>query len=247
MNGLFVRALGAGAPVVLVHGSVFDGARTWQRQLELAERFRLLVPDRRGYGASPAAAREDFAVDAIDIAELLGRGAHLVGHGYGGVIALLAAAKRPEAVRSLTVIEPPAFAVARGDPAVESLLGIVRHAAEASAGASPEVLLAAFMTSVWGDRMQSPGPLTPALRRGVQMLAHQRLADEAVIPLAALSRASFPKLVVSGAHSAALDAICDVLERRLSAERAVIPGRGHAVQATGAPFNERLASFIGLG
>lgn len=245
MNELFVRTLGDGEPVVLVHGSVFDGAWTWQRQLQLAERFRLLVPDRRGYGASPPAAREDFDVDAIDIAELLGRGAHLVGHGYGGVIALLAAAKRPEAVRSLTVIEPLAFAVARGDPAVETLLARMRHAAEASAGASPEALLAAYMPTLWSDGAPPTQPLTPALLRGAQMLAHQRLADEAVVPLARLSRAPFPKLVVSGAHSAALDAICDVLEQRLPAERAVIPGQGHAVQATGAPFNERLASFIG--
>ena len=38
----------------------------------------------------------------------------------------------------------------------------------------------------------------------------------------------FPKLVVSGSHHPAFDAICDVLERELPAERVVLPGYGHA-------------------
>jgi pimeloyl-ACP methyl ester carboxylesterase len=46
-------------------------------------------------------------------------GDHLVGHSYGGVITLLAAGRRPTAVRSLTVIEPPGTRVALGDPAVD--------------------------------------------------------------------------------------------------------------------------------
>ena len=61
---------------------------------------------------------------------------------------------------------------------------------------------------------------------------------------AALAAAPFPKLVVSGGHDPAFDAVCDVLEQRLGAERAVIPGAGHSVQRTGAPFNERLETFL---
>ena len=59
-----------------------------------------------------------------------------------------------------------------------------------------------------------------------------------------MAAASFPKLVVSGAHDPAFDAVCDVLERRLGAERAVIPGADHSVQRTEAPFNERLEAFL---
>jgi hypothetical protein len=66
---------------------------------------------------------------------------------------------------------------------------------------------------------------------------------EAEIPLPVLRAGPFPKLVVSGAHHAAFDAICDVLERELDAERAVLPGAGHSAQA--APgFNDVLADFI---
>ena len=49
---------------------------------------------------------------------MLEPGDHLVGHSYGGVITLLAAAARPGSLRSLTVIEPPATQVAIDDPEV---------------------------------------------------------------------------------------------------------------------------------
>ena len=244
MNDLFVRDLGTGVPVLFVHGGVFDGEGTWARQFPLAERFHLLIPDRRGYGRSPDAEREDFEVDAGDIADLLGDGAHLVGHSYGGVVALLAAAQRPAAVRSLTVVEPPAFALVRGQPAVEQMLSGLHAWVASMADATPETLLVSFMTMVGGDPARLPQPLTPALRRGAKMLANERMPDEAEIPLDVLAAAPFPKLVVSGGHSVPFDAVCDLLERDLPAERAVLAGRGHAVQMTGEPFNERLAAFI---
>jgi pimeloyl-ACP methyl ester carboxylesterase len=81
-----------------------------------------VVPDRRGYWPNPPADREDFDEHADDIAALLATGEkgrmHLVAQSYGGLIGLLATARRPEAVRSLTVIEPPVVQVARGRPNV---------------------------------------------------------------------------------------------------------------------------------
>jgi hypothetical protein len=53
----------------------------------------------------------------------------------------------------------------------------------------------------------------------------------------------FPKLAVSGAQSAAFDAVCDVLEERLRAERAVVPGAGHSIpRAPG--FNDVVLDFL---
>ena len=95
--------MGPGVPVALVHGSLATGSDEWQAQRPLADSgFRLIVPDRRGYGRSPAAQGEDFLVDADDIAGLMGNGAHLVGHSYGGLGVLFAAARRPEATLSIT-------------------------------------------------------------------------------------------------------------------------------------------------
>jgi hypothetical protein len=51
-------------------------------------------------------------------------------------------------------------------------------------------------------------------------------------------------LVISGGHSPAFEAVCDALAEALPAERAVIPGRGHTIPSTGAPYNERLESFL---
>ena len=71
----------------------------------------------------------------------------------------------------------------------------------------------------------------------------ERAPWEAEIPLDALAAAPFPKLVVSGGHNAAFDALCDVLEERLGAERAVLPGAGHSIQRVPG-FNDLLADFL---
>jgi pimeloyl-ACP methyl ester carboxylesterase len=88
------------------------------------------------------------------------------------------------------------------------------------------------------------GTFSPALLQGARTLAVERHPWEAEIPLARLRETPFPKLVVSGAHSEAFDAVCDVLERELRAERAVLPGAGHSVQRLGPPFNDLLAAFV---
>jgi len=68
----------------------------------------------------------------------------------------------------------------------------------------------------------------------------ERLPSEAVIPFDALAAAPFPKLVVSGGHSAGFDAICDDLAERIGAARAVVEGAGHEIQFAGAPINDTL-------
>jgi pimeloyl-ACP methyl ester carboxylesterase len=109
-------------PAVLVHGTLSWGTLTFDRQRPLAARRRLLVPDRRGFGDSPdlhgSPYTSDYEVDARDVIDLLAAGAHLVGHSYGAVVAMLAAATRPDLVRSLALIEPPAHMLAIGNTAV---------------------------------------------------------------------------------------------------------------------------------
>jgi pimeloyl-ACP methyl ester carboxylesterase len=231
-----------GSDVLLVHGSVVNGEMTWAEQRPLADRFRLTVVDRHGYFPNPAADHEDFEEDALDIVELLGEGVHLVGHSYGAVISLLAAAQRPEAVRSLTVIEPPAFGVALDRPEVAAFAAGIRPY-WLNGPRDPEAFLRGFLEMV-GSSAQLPSPLPPPLLQNAKLLMVERDPTEAVIPLERLREAPFPKLVVSGAHSTVFDAVCDVLEKELAAERAVIPGAGHSVQRTGAPFNERLGAFL---
>jgi pimeloyl-ACP methyl ester carboxylesterase len=238
---LHVERLGNGPPVLLVHGSVTGARLTWREQLPLAERWTLLLADRPGFGESPPLDRCDFQAEAPLVAELLDEPTHLVAHSYGGVISLLAAAMRPDAVRSLTVVEPPAFGVARGDPAVEAFVdrGIELWT---DGPDDPAAFLERFFGLV-GSR-PIPGRLKPELERGAQLLMRERYPWEAEIPLDDLAAAPYPKLAVSGAHDDAFEAVCDVLAERIGAERAVVAGQGHGVQRTGQPFNERLEGFL---
>ena len=90
--------------------------RTWAAQRPLEDRFELVIPNRRGFPPGPDVEAVDYEDEAAWLDEFLAPGTHLVGHSYGGVIALFAAARRPELLHSLTVVEPPALAVARGNP-----------------------------------------------------------------------------------------------------------------------------------
>src|SRR5215470_1177687 len=84
---LAVERLGDGPPVVFVHGDIVGPSLTWRKQLELAERWSLIIPSRPGFGDSPPLERNDFELEAPLFAELLADGAHLVGHSYGAMIA----------------------------------------------------------------------------------------------------------------------------------------------------------------
>lgn len=240
---MYVERAGVRGPqVLLVHGSILPGWRTWHAQRPLADEFRLVVPHRTGYPPNPPLERIDFETQAAEIADLIEPGMHVVGHSYGGVVSLLAAALVPDRVPSLAVIEPPAFGLARGHPAVEDLVRAIT-ALSVDATLSPRESFLRFAGTV-GATPNLPDPLPPEMAAAAQATRAERPPWEAEIPFDVLAKARFPKLVFSGAHSAAFDAVADVLADRLPAERAVIAGFGHSVQRTGEPFNARLRTFI---
>jgi pimeloyl-ACP methyl ester carboxylesterase len=242
MTELFVETWGEGTRVVLVHGSLATGADEWQAQRTLTEQgFQLLVPDRRGYGRSPAAHGEDFIRDSDDIADLMGNGAHLVGHSYGGLGVMFAAARRPDATLSLTLLEPAAFGLGQHHPDGRALVAEVRDLWDQDL--PDEELVVRFLRAVGSDPdalspelMAAAVALVPVFRRG-------RAIWESGLPLAGLASAAYPKLVVSGGHSAGFDAICDDLAGQIGASRMVLAGAGHEIQFTGRPLNEALLAL----
>lgn len=247
---LNVTVWGEGEPAVLVHGSLSSGAESWAEQRPLADSYRLLLVDRRGFGASPGPDASDFAVDAADVAELIPDGAHLVGHSYGGIVSLLAAAHRPDAVRSLTVVEPPALGLVRGEKPVEEFITRLEDAREAAADADDYCrrFFVAFGFSPPDEPLEGD-----ALRCAVTSW-HERPPWEAEVPLDALADAAFPKLVVRGAWDEAppqaqaigrpaFHAVCDLLVDRLGAQSATIQGAAHSVPRVGQHFNECLRDF----
>jgi pimeloyl-ACP methyl ester carboxylesterase len=97
-------------PIVLLHGATFR-AEDWENIFpRLATRYRVIAYDARGHGKSARAARYaigDFAEDLLRIIDAVAGGpAIVIGHSLGGATALVAAAKRPEAVRALVLEEP---------------------------------------------------------------------------------------------------------------------------------------------
>jgi pimeloyl-ACP methyl ester carboxylesterase len=225
-----------------VHGSLATGAEEWQAQRPLAqEGYRLLVLDRRGYGRSAMIEGEDFLRDADDIAELMDDGAHLVGHSYGGLGALYAAARRPEKTLSLTLLEPGAFALGQRNPSAQTLVQEVRRIWDEQLPDEDWVLR--FLQAVGTDAAALPPDVAAALVALTPVVRRGRPIWQTELPLAELVAARFPKLVVSGGHSAGFEAICDDLAAQIGASRAVIEGAGHEIQFTGPPLNEALVTL----
>ncbi|MEV7128967.1 alpha/beta hydrolase [Streptomyces sp. NPDC093260] len=215
----------AAAPALFVH-NIFtwgsDSTYGFAAQRPLADSRRLLLMDRRGYGDSPDTARSDFDVDADDVLDVLGGaasdaafdGAHLVGHGNGAVAALIAAARRPDLVRSLALIQPSAFTAAAHHPVVAALLDRVRDGAPGIPdGVTPEQYLRA---STEGLGMAMPEP-TPRRLRAVATSMGERPVWEADIPLEAIRGAGVPVLVICGTWDRAPDAYREHVGRPLVA------------------------------
>jgi pimeloyl-ACP methyl ester carboxylesterase len=102
------------SPVLLVHSGGFT-SRQWRKLVELlAPAHRVLAPDLLGYGTAaawPLGEPFHFRQDVDRLATMLAEPTHVVGHSYGGLVALHLALARPELVRSLAVYEPVAFGV----------------------------------------------------------------------------------------------------------------------------------------
>jgi pimeloyl-ACP methyl ester carboxylesterase len=104
-------AYGAGPPLVLVHGGFSDHDTNWREVKPLLQdRFSVYAVARRGRGETSATRGHSVEDEAADVAAVLrrvGEPAFLLGHSYGAVCALGAAALDPAAVRKLVLYEPP--------------------------------------------------------------------------------------------------------------------------------------------
>jgi pimeloyl-ACP methyl ester carboxylesterase len=119
----YVREAGAGDPVVCIHASASSSAQ-WRPLMDrLAVRFRVLAVDLYGAGRSPAWPddRPLTLADEVALIEPIvaaaGPRVHVIGHSYGGAVALKFALMHPERVASLIVFEPVLFSLLMGhDP-----------------------------------------------------------------------------------------------------------------------------------
>ncbi|MGW4726416.1 alpha/beta fold hydrolase [Streptomyces sp. NPDC004291] len=123
---IFVAEVGRGAPVLLLHGGGpgASGVSNYSRNIaELAEEFRVIVPDLPGYGRSSKGIDPDdpFGALATGIRGVLDRldleKAHFVGNSYGGACALRLALDTPERVDRMVLMGPGGIGTTRALPA----------------------------------------------------------------------------------------------------------------------------------
>jgi len=105
------ESIGAGEPIIFIHGA-FVSDVFWPLGTEpaLANRFQLILYRRRGYAGSGRTGEltiEQHARDCLALLKHLNvESAHVVGHSYGGCVALQVALTAPGAVRTLALLEP---------------------------------------------------------------------------------------------------------------------------------------------
>lgn len=237
---------GQGPRVVMVHGSAqgsqVGGERHFANQAGLAERgWTIFTPDRPGHGLSPAPDRgDDAGADAVWVAELLGDGAHLVGHSFGGAVALATAALRPDAVRSLTLIEPALQKAGTDIPAVRKF--IAQMIAISLFSFSRETRIKRFARLVGIPDSIRGGTSREEYRKMGEGLARLKLPGKAEIEaqLAAVKARGIPLTVVTGGWNAAFDAVGARGAELGGGRHVIIASPHHFPQNVNEEFNELL-------
>jgi len=244
--------LGAGPPVVLLHGFMLSRALWAHAAPDIAHRgWRAIVPDLRGFGDTPpvpSCSMADHADDCAALLEHLGirEPVVVVGLSMGGLLALEFFARHRARVRALGLIdcrvagETPEGRVVRETTARAALEQGSRAAGEKMFSILFGPGVSESLRARWLAILERTPPQGAAA--GARALADR--ADHT----ATLARIDVPTLVVCGEH----DAITPVELMRSIASRIpgacfeIIPGAGHMTPVERpAEFNKILGGFLG--
>ncbi len=201
---------GTGEPVVLLHGGLTD-SRDFTGNLDgLADRFRLLMPERRGHGHTPDVpgpfAADTLADDTAAFIERMTNGpVRLAGYSAGAMVALRTAVRRPELVERLVLISG-AF-----DPA-----GMILRP---SLGAPPPPLLQAY-AEVSPDGAGHFGEIIAKVVRSVE--------DDRPLTEEELAAVTCPALVMAADDDiVSLEHTLAMYRALPAGQLAVVPGTSH--------------------
>lgn len=240
----------ANPTMLLVHGSMDRSAGLLRLSRRLDHCRHVLRFDRRGYGRSRSVGPPWTVAANVDDAEALIAGVagrvDVVGHSFGGNVALALAERRPDLIRSVTVYETPLSWLDwwPGNSAGGAAM------AAGSAGDAAE----AFMRRLVGDSVWERLPAARQQERraeGAAMLAE--LADLRAAPPWSAAAIEAPVLVLVGAHARGHHEAAGswLVEQLPSARHRVIPDAGHAgphthADAVGVEI-ERFLTAVGAG
>jgi len=209
----FHREAGAGPGVVCLHANASSSSQ-WRGLMDvLAPTFRVFAVDSYGAGKSPEWP-SDTVITLGDEADLIepvlekaGAPFSLVGHSYGGAVALIAALRNPSRVRALALYEPTLFSLIDEEgPPPNDADGIRNAVAETAAAldkGDPDA--ARHFIDFWMDEgawQRTPDTRKPAISAAavnVRRWAHALTKEPT--PLAAFRRLDMPVLYMTGKRS----------------------------------------------
>jgi pimeloyl-ACP methyl ester carboxylesterase len=244
MNSLLASPASSSATSVIALHCSGSGAAQWRKLGEaLGPRHAFVVPEHYGCDSTGAWSGEraftlaDEAARTIGIIDASRGKVHLVGHSYGGAVALRVAVERPERIASLTLYEPSAFHLLKvmgshGAHALAEIIAISKLTADGVVCGDYRGAAASFV-DYWGGR-----GAWQALRPSVQA-ALTRWAPKAPLDFRALlddrtlasayRNLRVPALIMRGQHAPVPSrAIAERLPMLLPAARlAIVEGAGH--------------------
>ena len=221
---------GDGEPVLLVHAGLLSGWFLPVSRSAQLEGFRVVRLRRAGYVPGRPPARHlsiaDHAHHCAAVIDALGLGGvHFVGHSSSCLIGLQLALDRPEAVRSLVLLEPAPGGALHG-PADEQLVAtVLGPAMRAFASGDLKAAFDTFMRGVGGDGYREwlelrlgAGGWEKAVAESAFFFADEaRAVQEWSFGAAEASRVGQPALVVLGGESARQTLVFDETVERLTA------------------------------
>lgn len=250
----FWRHYGAGPrPALAIHCSLASSG-AWAGVAErLDDRLTLTAFDLPGHGKSADWSGDgDFLDRATRIAaSFIETPVDLIGHSFGAVTALNLAIAAPEAIRTLTLIEPVLFAAAKGHPEWDAHQQEMAPFDAAMARGDTPAAAQAF-TRVWGtgvdwDRMNSDSRADIARRIGLIAAGHPALYGDSggILEPGAIEILDMPVLLIRGDRSPAIIArIAEAIAARLpDVGVATVPGAAHMVPIT---HPDETAGLIGV-
>jgi len=256
----FHREAGAGPGVLCLHSNAASSSQ-WRALMDrLAPCFHVVACDTHGAGKGPAwpadrriGLREEVALVEPLIARA-GEPVALVGHSYGGAIALMAAVLHPGRVRALVLYEPTLFALVDAQASPPNDADGIRAAVAASqraldAGDSDEA--ARCFIDYWmgdGAWARTPDARKGAIRESVSNVSNwaHALLDEPT-SLQAFADLQMPVLYMTGQRSPAASlAVARVLTAVLPRVQVVeFPALGHMGPITHPEVvNEAIEAFL---
>ncbi|WP_112311733.1 alpha/beta fold hydrolase [Pseudogemmobacter bohemicus] len=256
-----VRRLGSGPrPLLALHCSLAHGG-AWAPLAQLMPERVVIAPDLPGHGQSAPPGEADFHAlstgIAAELAAEIGAGVpvDLIGHSFGGTVALRLALEHPGLVRSLTLVEPVLFAAARGTARFTQ--NFTEQARIAALVATDSMAAAAEFHAEWGGGM----PFAALPERQCRYMAERMylvtgpgpvLMEDAAGLLAPgrLEALDIPVLLAEGCESpGVVRVINDGLADRIpGANRLRVDGAGHMLPITHPqPLADTLHALLAAG